>query len=323
MPKYPTIIDRSDGTVIGANLQRINEMPFQLMTNQPRNLVQIPSGQAVQQIPMSVSGQGPAVIHEFACERELSTGTPLVPGYANATDIATVLLQIQDGQSIRALMNGAAHIDTIFGNYLAGNKPYPLAEALYVDEQRKILFSATDLSNPGGVVTNNIRPMFNCQRLLTRIFDADASRAKAKMERRQYLTMPFFYVLDNSFSVLPAWPGGGAPFPFNTETITIGGDSHFEMFQLSAVATAGLGSFDISIVEQSTGESVIDAPQATNLPMSSGLVCGSASFPVRLHEPRFFEIGSKLIVTLVNRSLAPNTVYLTLGGRALADRMWS
>jgi hypothetical protein len=336
MSNVPTIIDRADGVVTGVNLKRLNEIPFMLLPNAPNNQLVIPSAQTLQQIVMSISGEGPAQITMLAAERELSTSTgqgygghngsyPSVAGGASpsATSIyvATVLLQIQDGQGTRALMNGAAHIDTIFGNFLPGNKAYPLAEALYVDEQRKILISATDLSqappagSPPVAVTNNIRPNFIAERLLTRVYDPTTKKARDRMDKRQYLSMPYFYVLDNGFSKLAA---NGT----NTETISLGQDSHFELFQLTAVATGGLGSFLINIVDQATGESVFDAPQGVSFPVSSGLVVGNASFPVRLHEPRFFEVGGKLVVTLTDVSGNPNTVYLTLGGRALADRMW-
>ena len=93
--------------------------------------------------------------------------------------------------------------------------------------------------------------------------------------------------------------------------------------QLTAVATGGLGSFLINIADQATGESIFDAPLGVSIPLSSGLVIGSAAFPVRFHEPRFFEVGAKLVVTLTDVSGAANVLYLTLGGRALADRMWS
>jgi hypothetical protein len=331
MSRFPTIIDRADGTVTGVNLKRIAEMPFFLLPNSPQNQLVIPAGQSLQQIPATVSGEGPAQIQELALERELSTSLgqgvdgnngryPVTPGTASpvsATSIyvATVLLQIQDGQGMRPLMNGAAHVDTIFGNYLPGNKGYPLAEALYMDEQRQLLFSVTDLANISGV-TNNLRPLLTTQRLLSRIFDKDTSKARARMDKRQYLSMPYFYVLDNGFSTLA--PGGT-----NVETISIGQDAHFELFQLTAVATGGLGSFLINIVEQDTGESIFDAPQGVSFPVSSGLVVGSASFPVRLHEPRFFEMRTKLLVTLTDVSGNANVVYLTLGGRALADKMWS
>lgn len=323
MSKYPTIVDRPDGVVVGVNFKRISECPFFLLPNQPQNQLVIPPGQSLQQVPISISGEGPAQINELTAQRSLiDTVTGLPVAYANPTAIATVFLQIQDGQGMRPLMNGAAHIDTIFGNYDFGTNPlskgYPLAEALYIDEQRKILVSATDLANvtAPNPATNNIRIAMTSQRLLSRIYDADISRARAKMEKRQYMSMPYFYVLDNGFSTLAA---GGT----NVETISIGQDSHFELFQLSAVATGGLGSFLINITNQDTGESLFDAPLGVSFPLSSGLVVGSAAFPMRLHEPRFFEVRSKLIVTLVDVSGAPNTVFLTLGGRMLADRMWS
>ena len=336
MSRVPTIIDRADGVVTGVNIKRLNEQPYFLLPNQPNNTLVIPSGQTLQQISMSISGEGPAQITMLAAERALSNSAgqgsvdggnyPITPGTTPSSptsiNVATVLLQIQDGQGTRALMNGAAHIDTIFSNFLPGNKAYPLAEALYIDEQRKILISATDLSQAVPLapsttpVTNNIRPVFISERLLSRVYDSTTARARAKTDKRQYLSMPYFYVLDDGFAAIPA---NGTV----VKTISLGQDSHFELFQLTAVATGGLGSFLINIAQQSTGESIFDAPLGVSFPLSSGLVVGNASFPVRFHEPRFFEVGSKLIVTLTDVSGAPNQTYITLAGRALADRMWS
>jgi hypothetical protein len=298
-------MDRPDGVVTGVNLKRINEMPYFLCTNVPRNVAVVTANQSSPPIPMSVSGEGPAMVHGLSAHR-----FPTAPAvYPNVTSIARVFLQIQDGGQMRGLMNAACHIDTIFGNYLSGNKSYPLPEALYIDETRALHAIITDISG----VQNNVRLVAETQRMLTRIPDHNLTRARDRMEKRQYLSMPYFYALDNAFTVLA---GGGT----NTESITISRDHHFELFQITAVST---GEFSMNIINQTVGESLIDAPQGTNYALSSRLLTGSASFPFRFHEPRFLELGSKLIVTLTDLSGAPNTVYLTLGGRAIADRLWS
>jgi hypothetical protein len=248
---------------------------------------------------MSISGEGPAAIHQFAAQR---------------TGACRVFLGVQDGGRPTGIMNAGCHIDTIFGNYAAGNRPYYLPEALYIDETRSIVVSITDISG----AINNIRLEMEAQRLLTRMVDADLSRIRARLEKRQYLSMPFFYTFDAGFVDIPG-PAGTVV----TSTITVGQDHHFELFQISAVATpGGLGSFDVNLTDQTTGESLIDAPLGTNFPVSSGLIIGNASFPFRLHEPRFFNIHSKIVVTLVNRTALTQRVFLTLGGRTLADRMW-
>jgi len=393
MPRIPTIIDKEDGTVIGVNLKRIAEMPYFLLTNNPANNIAVPGRQSSPPIVMSVSGEGPAQIHSFSAERHANvaaTGAQLV--YPNGgVDVARVFLQIQDGQSIRGLMNGAAHIDTIFGRYANGAatiagavfaasivtvttaaahgfgigqmvsisgvtpngyngqfiilsvpstitftyrlgtdpgafvaggtaavwaRPYPLPEALYIDEQRHVTATITDLAGPfpAALDRNNIRLNMHTQRLLTRQVDLNLSRVRARMEKRQYMALPYFYILDNGNSVIAA--AGGT----NTETITIGQDHHFEIFQITAVSN---GPFSINIVNTSTGESLVDGPLGSNFNVPSGVSIGNASFPLRFHEPRFIELRSKLIVTLTDLSnAANNTIWLTLGGRALADKMW-
>lgn len=295
MPRIPTIISNPDGSVRAVNLKKIAEMPYQLLTNVPNNIIAVPANQASPQVVMSISGEGPAAIHTFAAQR---------------TGVCRVFLQIQDGNTPRGLMNTGCHIDTIFGNYTAGSRPYYLPEALYIDETRAIVVSITDISG----VANNVRLSMEAQRLLTRYVTTDVSRVRERMEHRQYLAMPYFYTFDTGFVDIPAVIGSIA-----TGIITVGQDHHFELFQLSAVST---GLFDINITNQQTGESIVDAPLATTFNVSSGLMLGNASFPLKLHEPRLFEVHSKLAVTLTNRIAGVNRVFLTLGGRILADRMW-
>jgi hypothetical protein len=299
--KFPTIIDNPDGSVAAVNLKRLAEMPYFLCSNSPNNIMQIPASQSVGPLIMSISGEGPAEIHSLACNRLAA---------------CKILLQIQDGQTQRALMNRACHVDTIFGNYdttTGGKKqfrPYPLAEALYIDEQRAVVIIASDLSG----AANTFRPCLQAHRMLTRIADVDLSRARARMDQRQYLTLPYFYTFDDGSILVPAGTTVQAE-------ITIGQDSHFELFQISAVATSPL--FDINIQDIGTGEAIVDGPQGNTFPISGNLMTGTAGFPFRFHEPRFINLHSKLLVTITDRSGADNTLFLTLSGRALADRMWS
>lgn len=298
MSRIPTIIDRPDGVVEGVNLKRLNELPYFLCTNIPNGAVVLVANQSSDPIVGSISGEGPIQIVGLCAQR---------------TGACLIMMQIQDGQTIRGLMNKSCHVDTIFGQYLNGagvncRRPYPLGEALYVDEQRQVIFIATDISN----ATNSFRPEMVAQRMLSRIIDPTVKQARAKMDKRQYLTLPYFYTFDTGQQVLTA----GQTV---TATITVGQDSHFDLMQISAIST---GVFDFDIVNIATGESIISGPQATNFPLSSNLITGQGGFPFRFHEPRFIELGTKLQVTLVDRSGAGNTIFLTLGGRALSDRMW-
>lgn len=299
MPRIPTLINNADGSVRAVNLKRLNECPYFILTNSPNNALVIPANQAVQQTIMSVSGEGPAAIHAFAAQR---------------TGACRVFMQIQDGARPRGLMNGGCHIDTIFGNYLAGSRSYFLPEALYVDETRAVVITLTDIS----AAPNTVRLSLEAQRLLTRYADHSLSRVRDRMEKRQYLTMPYFYTFDGGF-VDALGPAGTV----TNGTITIGQDSHFQLMQLTAVATSGLGSFDLNITDVGTGESIINAPLSTNFAVSSGVIVGNAAFPYRFHEPIFYERHTKLLVAITNRVAGTNRVFLTLGGRAIADRLWN
>jgi hypothetical protein len=297
MSRIPTIIDSPDGTVRAVNVKRLNECPYWLQPNPPNNNLVVPANQASPFFVMSVSGQGPAAVYAMSAQR---------------TAACLVFLQVQDGPQIRSLMNAACHIDAIFGNYGVGARPYYLPEALMMDENRAILCSITDISG----AINNVRLTLEAMRLLTREYDHTLSKIRNRMENRQYLTLPYFYTLDNGFSLVAAAPA------VNTETITIGQDHHFEIFQITAIASSGPNSFKLNIVNADTGEPLVDAPLGVTQNLSSGLIVGNASFPVRFHEPRFVELRSKLVVTLENLAAVPNTIRLVLGGRALADKLW-
>lgn len=294
MARIPSLLERPDGSIAAVNLKRLNEIPYHLLTNVPDNNIAIPADSSSPPTIMSISGEGPAQIHSFAANRDAE---------------CLVLIQIQDGQNVRALMNRAIHVDTIFGNFNNNSRAYPLPEALYIDETRGIIITATDISH----ADNHFRPDFLTDRFLTRMADPNLEKIRARMDQRQYLSMPSFYALDNGSSSLLA---GGT----NQETITIGQDSHFELFQITAKSD---GVFDLNITNIDTGENLIDGPLGASFPISSNLLTGNAAFPFRFHEPRFFNLRSKLLVTLTDRSGAPNKVWLTLSGRNLADRMWS
>jgi hypothetical protein len=306
--RIPTLLNRADGAVLGVNPKRLNEIPYWLMTNRnatnppTQNALVIAASQSSPPTVMSISGEGPCAVYAFTAQR---------------TGVARVLLQIQDGPKIRGLMNRACHIDTIFGSYTPaafGNRAYYLPEALFMDEERSVIATVTDIS----AVANTVRLNMEAQRLLSRQYDHQLANIRARMDKRQYLTLPHFYTFDNGSSTLAAAIGAT-----NTETITISGEFHFELFKLTAVAQQGLGSFSWNIQDAVTGETLVDMPQGSTGNIGSGLSIGNASFPFTFHEPRFFSIRTKLIVTLVNRVAAANQIFLTLGGRDLADRLWS
>jgi hypothetical protein len=248
---------------------------------------------------LTVSGEGPAQMIAFGHEK---------------TSDCLIYLQIQDGRTQRSLMNAPVHIDTIVGNM---GQPFYLPEALYLDELRSVVLTFRDISGSA----NAVRFAAHAVRYLNAIQDADLSKIRKRMENRQYLSMPYFYTLDDG-SVTVA-PGVTSQF-----SITVGQDHHFEIMQAAAqvqdTSTLAFGTYDwdINVVETSNGESLICAPQGNDRPISGLLWFGDGHFPFRFHESRLIQVGMKLLVTLVNNHANTLRFYLTLGGRALADRMW-
>jgi len=291
--RIPTLIEdpQVPGRVIGVNRTRLDEIPYWLMTDLPNNIVAVPASQSSPLQTLILSGVGPMRITNLGVQR---------------TGAAKIFLRIQDGTAPRALMNGSIHLDAICGNF---GQPYYLPEALYVDELRSLQVTFTDLSN----APNNIRFVAHGTKWATQQSDPTMEQTRVRMERQQYLSTPYWYTTDNG----PIVVGAGATV---TQAITVGQDHHFDIMTLSHVATSPL--YTIDIVHAQTGESIIQGPQEAHYQIDAGILFGNGNFPFRFHEPRMIPYGQKLIVTVTDRSGAPNTIHLALGGRALTIHMW-
>lgn len=285
-----TLLTAPDGRVVGINQKMLNFMPFTLVTNQPNLIVTVPTGTTSPSIAMTVSGEGPAQIVSFAKQ---------------ASAAAKVKLHIQEGSDIRPLMNGAVHIDTLFGG---GNTPYPLPEALYVDELRRLMVEIQNIS----VSSVAVRLAAACFRATSLEADPTLMLGRKRQGVRQFLSTPYWYTLDDG------------PITLTTTdiaeyTITIGPDHHFHLMQLMASSDA---SFDINLLDLNTGESLVQTPLADTNLLASEVLFGTANYPICLMSPRLFQTGQKILVRIRNRDVGANVIYLTLGGRALADKMW-
>ncbi len=297
MPRIRTLIELPDGQIAGVDPRRLHEIPYNLLTNPPNNFVAIAANSSSTFTALTISGEGPLEVASLAHEK---TGGCLV------------FMQIQDGQTQKGLMNGNVHIDTIFGS---GSQPYYLPESLYIDELRSMVINFTDISGAGNQVAVNL----NSGRYLSLQVDQHMERIRARLDSKQYLTNPFFYTFDQA----DAGGNGGVIIPAGgtiQRTITVGQADHFKLFKISGVQTSI--DYDINIVDTARGESIIDAPNNTSRLIAANLCVGTANFPYYLINPRFVNLGQQLLVTLRDRSGAPNTVHLTLGGQSVADKMW-
>ena len=294
MPKLRTMIDRGDGQILGVDLRRLSEDSFFLLPNAPNNAIVCQPNQSAVFQPMTVSGDGPLEIVSFAAER---------------TGVARVMIQLEDGRSITSMMNRAVHIDTIFGSYGGALlKSYPLPESLYLEENRSLSITFTDISG----ALNTIRPALLGSKYKQWYRDPTLERMRRRMDTKQYLIRPFFY----TFTDGPQAVGAGATV---TVPIEISNDHHFKLFQISGVST---GAYRIDFVNAVTGESIIFGPANEHYGIDNGLIVGTAQFPFRFHEPILLEAGTRVNVVLTDISAAPNVVDLTLGGALLALRMW-
>lgn len=291
----PTLINRPDGSVEAVNKASLDFIPFALMPNQPNNRPSIEGHEVSELLSMSISGEGTARI--VALSMDSTTGV--------VVDGAKIMLVSQEGNARRPLSNGSLHMSTIFGDNL---RPYPMPEDLYVDELRRLVVEITNLSDD----TNVVAPVGWSERASKSKADPTLQLARKRQDLQQFLTSPFWYTFDEGKVELES----GETVE---KTITIASDAHFWMRHISGIST---GEYTLNLIDVATGESIIDAPQGTNYGLSSNLIVGTANYPFCLRQPRLFQLGQRILARLVNRSGADNTVYLTLGGQALADKMW-
>jgi hypothetical protein len=293
MARIPTLIEDPNipGRIIGVNRKRLDEIPYWLLTDLPNNIVTVAARQSSTMQTLILSQIGPMRITNFGIQR---------------SGACRVFLRIQDGSTPRALMNSAIHVDAICGNV---GQPYYLPEALYVDEGRTLQAAFTDLSN----APNNIRFVAHGTKWATQQSDPTMERTRQRLEKRQYLSVPYWYTTDGNGPVVV---GIGATV---VATVTIGQDTHFDLMTLSHVAS---GLYNINIVHGQTGESLIQGPQEADYQIGSELLFGNGNFPFRFHEPRMFTYGQKLVLTITNRAAGINTIYFAFGGRALTLKMW-
>jgi len=285
-----TLINAPDGRVIGVNKRMLDFLPFTILTNAPETSVTVPVNITKGPISLTFSGEGPAQIVSFAKQQ---------------TGDTKVFLRMQEGRIIRPLMNGAVHINTLFGR---GNTPYPLPEALYVDELRRLF---VEFQNIAGVSVA-VRMAAGCFRATSVEADPTLLMSRKRQDFQQFLSFPYWYTPDEGVIVLT----GTTEFE---KTITISGSHHFQLMQLMAVSDA---AFDVNIIDMNTGEALIQAPLGNTHLVAGETLFGDANYPYCLMTPRLFQTGQKILLKIKNRVAGTNNVYVTLGGRAIADRMW-
>lgn len=281
MARKPTMLMLQGGRVV-LNPERLFYRPAVLLPNQPFNAISMAANGNSGPWAATVSGEGPILVHKLAYE---------------ATGALTVLLSLQDGLGNRSLMNGPVHVDTIFGS---GQQSFWLPAPLFLMENALLRGQCSDLSG----ASNSFLPAFIGEQLLKPVDDKSGAIQKDRLQRRQYIELPYFYTLDTG-------PASFAGSDTVNGTIAISNEGHFLVTHISRVKT---GNFNIDIFEQARNESIVRAPSMQHYPVADTLLCGTGNFPVRLAEPWLIPAGSKLNVTLKDTSGTANKVYLTLAG---------
>lgn len=285
-----TILSRPDGSVVGINRAALNFIPTTLLTNAPDTIVTVPAGGTTAPIAMTVNGEGPAQVVKFGRQYDQAV---------------KVFLRMQEGSIFRPLMNGFVHIDTIFGQ---GRTPYPLPEPLYVDELRRLWIEMMSLSTTDA----SVRVAAGSLKATSMEADPTLELSRKRQDFKQFLSYPFWYAPDDGLITLTGTT-------VVEKTITVGAENHFMLHQLMRVCDA---AFDINIIDMATGESMVQAPLGTNYLVADDILFGDANYPYCLQSPKLFQTGQKILLRLANRVAGTNNVYITLGGQAIADKLW-
>jgi hypothetical protein len=296
--KFNTIFSlkngKEAGRVVGVNKRRLNEGPFFLNTDPPRNSVTVPANQTSNAQDMKVSGEGPVQLTQIGAVQNDTHGAVLVRLY------------MRDGSQSTQISNVPLHINTIAG---PGGQMYPLPEGLYIDESRAMVSVFTDLT---GDETHARITVVGAKYSKLRE-DPSLQRVKERLKASEFLSTPQFYGLNDGAVTL-------TPYQTQQFQIEISDQHNFEIHQMSKVST---GDFLINIVDLAKDESLINAPRNSNYPMPASLIIGDGSYPYRFHEPPLVFGGGRLLITLVDTSGSSNTIYFTMGGVALKVRQWS
>lgn len=272
---------------------RLNNLPFFLCADQPDNSFTVPSLGVSDILSFGVNGRGPAEVCRWSIK-------------ATDANNALVSISINEGPNDVPIMNSASLVSNIFGTNL---NPYPLPESLYIDDLRKIKMWFTNLNS----VDNAFRPVLRARQNLGMTFDPNATLGRIQLQDKLRVTMPYFYTPD----------GGGVTITASTtQDIPISIDPNYDFFlkQISYRATST--SLLLDIIDANTNRSLVCAPQDRHYPVNIALLAGSGAFPGRIHHPVCFHAGQRIILRFSDTSGSDNIVYITLGGRNVARRMW-
>ncbi len=289
-----TIFAKKDGTVVGINKKRLYENSFFLNTNPPDNNVAIAAGKTSSAVAMRASGEGPMQLTAFGAVRDAEHAACLVR------------LTMRDGSGAIPMSNSPLHIDTVFG---PGGQMYHLPEGLYVDEDRALTAMFTDLSG----APNHARITGVGAKYTQLQQDPALVRIKDRLKASQFLSMPYFYTLNNGFTDLTGLQS-------REIQIEIANQHNFEIHQIGFSST---GSFNLNVVDLTKGESIINAPSGANYGIPHLLMCGDTGYPYRFHAPILVFGSQRLLVTLQDTSGAANRIFLTLGGKLVKIRLWA
>jgi hypothetical protein len=174
------------GVIEGVNMAKLYEYPFFLTTDSPNNPISLSSNTSSPLLTGRVSSTGPAEVVALAMQ---------------ASGSARVSMLIMDGATPRTLMNYPIRFSAIFGaNQNGGALPYRLCEGIFVEENRSLDIALSDQSGS----SNTVYPVAYCARYTSPQYDPQISRVRARLQQKQYISVPFWLTTDGGPQTITA-----------------------------------------------------------------------------------------------------------------------
>lgn len=242
----------------------------------------------------------------YSCEGlDQNMGTPfevqslVFADLIEGTAVANFTVLLKEVGEVRELMNRPCHVRTVFGT---GQTPALLREPYYFPSQHNISIQATKIS--GGatsarfyLVGNQYYPWSPEFLRKPESFAQLKGLIQRWLKRRKSIT-PYWLTTDTPVDLT-----AGQTAEFSAK---VGDDGSVELFTLAAVAT---GNFQLQVSEVKTKQLLMNA----FITQQNGI--GTANFPTLLPVAYMLPAGYRLRIVIHDVSGAPNSVFLTFGGR--------
>lgn len=267
-----------------------NTFPYWLCTDPPNTVAVVAAAGASNEIPMTVTQEGPFEGFAFVGQR------------TNPVNVV-----IEDRASKKSFMNRMVHLDTILGGTSGaagdadlGLKPYILPQTIFLHQRRSLTVNFTDI----GVAGSNVRFAIAGRRFYPAAAGSpELAKFIEKKIKRYAVAMPYFLTTDNPAAFL----GAGV----QTFRMSVGSDGHFVGYKVSYVSTLAGGDPTIYFSDAETGRIIMNGVPNAGI-MQAADSMGTGHFPMVFAEPWFIERNGGINLTI--QAFGAGTLFVTIAG---------